>query len=77
MTYKVTKTDNYEVALHNNGDSGYFEHLELGEDKAGGLWFDNGKIYDYDGVYMLPKEVIDELKNRGVDISYLEEENGL
>ena len=31
---------------------------------------DNGELYDYDGVYELPKEVVQELKNRGVDASY-------
>ena len=69
-TYKITKTENYEVALNNNGDSGYFEHLEFGDMQSGGLWFDNGELYDYDGVYELPKEVVQELKNRGVDASY-------
>ena len=37
-TYKITKTENYEVALNNNGDSGYFEHLEFGDMQSGGLW---------------------------------------
>ena len=73
MNYKVTETDNYEVVISTDGKRGYFEHLILGEEKGGGLWFDNGKIYDYDGVYTLPKEVVDELKNRGVNISYLED----
>ena len=69
-TYKITKTENYEVALNNKGDYGYFEHLEFGDMQSGGLWFDNGELYDYDGVYELPKEVVQELKNRGVDASY-------
>ena len=73
-TYKITNTENYEVALNNNGDSGYFEHLLKGDMQSGGLWFDNGELYDYDGVYELPKEVIKELKNRGVNTSYAEED---
>ncbi len=72
-TYKITNTENYEVALSTNGRYGYFEHNELGDICGGGLWFDNGKLYDYDGVYELPKEVIKELKNRGANTSYAEE----
>ena len=37
-------------------------------------WVDR---FVFDDVDEVSKEVIDELKNRGVDISYLEEENGL
>ncbi len=73
-TYKVTNTGNYEVALATNGTYGYFEHNELGEELGGGLWFKDGAIYDYDGVYELPAEVVKELKDRGVDISYLTED---
>ena len=73
-TYKVTNTGNYEVALATNGTYGYFEHNELGEELGGGLWFKDGAIYDYDGVYELPSEVVVELENRGVDITYLKED---
>ena len=70
-TYKVTNTGNFEVALATDGTYGYFEHNELGEELGGGLWFKDGAIYDYDGVYELPSEVVVELENRGVDITYL------
>ena len=73
-TYKVTNTDHFEVALATDGEYGYFEHNELGELNGGGMWFKDGAIYDYDGVYELPSEVIVELEIRGVDISYLKEE---
>jgi hypothetical protein len=73
-TYKLTETENYTVGLNNNGLGGYFEHNKLGEELGGGLWFENGAIYDYDGVYKLPTEVANELESRGVDISYLKEE---
>jgi hypothetical protein len=73
-TYKVTNTGKYTVALAIDGKYGYFEHNELGENLGGGLWFRDGAIYDYDGVYSLPKEVELELKERGVDISYLKED---
>jgi hypothetical protein len=73
-TYKVTNTGNFEVALATNGTYGYFEHNALGEECGGGLWFKDGAIYDYDGVYELPSEVVVELENRGVDITYLKED---
>ena len=72
-TYKVTSTDRYEVALATDGATGYFEHNTLGDLLGGGLWFKDGAIYDYDGVYELPSEVVTELEVRGVDISYLKE----
>jgi hypothetical protein len=72
-TYKVTNTGNFEVALATNGRYGYFEHNELGDMLGGGLWFEDGAIYDYDGVAELPSEVVVELENRGVDVTYLKE----
>ena len=38
----------------------------------GGLWFQNTKITEYDGVFSLPKEVIAMLKFLGMDTEYLE-----
>ena len=69
--YKVTDTANYMVAINNQGDYGYFEHVRLGEESGGGLWFNDGVLTDYDGVFSLPGEVADELEVRGVDVSYL------
>lgn len=73
-TYKVTNTGNFEVALATNGTYGYFEHNELGDMLGGGLWFKDGALDDYDGVAELPSEVVVELENRGVDITYLKED---
>ena len=70
-TYKVTNTGNFAVALATDGTYGYFEHNELGDLLGGGMWFRDGAIYDYDGVYELPVEVVTELEVRGVDINYL------
>jgi len=40
-----------------------------------GLWFSDGdkKLTDYDGVFELPKEAIELLKENGYDCSYVEE----
>jgi hypothetical protein len=40
-----------------------------------GLWFSDGdkKLTDYDGVFEIPKEAIELLKENGYDCSYVEE----
>ena len=42
---------------------GYFEHNELGDNCAGGLLFEGKGLIDYDGVFELPKEVIQMLRD--------------
>jgi len=64
--YKVTTTKNFDVCINVLGTYGYFEHHVLGEECGGGLWFEDGELVDYDGVYNLPLEVVIELENRGV-----------
>lgn len=55
-------SQNYEVKISPKTNYGYFEHLELGDESGGGLWFDRGMfLIDYDGVYELPSEVKDSL----------------
>ncbi len=73
--YKTTETQRYEIGLSVDGSRGYFEHKTLGEDKAGGLWFEDGRLVDYDGVWSLPNEVMIELRSRGVDVSHVEVDN--
>jgi hypothetical protein len=61
---RVIDTENYEIWLNidTTGQRGYFEHTTLGDERAGGLWYDENKnITDYDGVYELPKEVREAL----------------
>ena len=74
-TYKITSFEGFEVAISTDGKYGYFEHEELGDILGGGLWFRDGAIYDYDGVFELPVAVVNELENRGVDISYITGDN--
>ena len=56
----------------NNGDcipgQLYFEHNGLGEDRAGGLWFDGATLDDYDGVFALPREVGRALIQLGITV---------
>lgn len=55
----------YTVVTFNKGARGYFEHNSLGEDAAGGLWFEGKELIDYDGMTYLPKEVILTLRKAG------------
>ena len=45
---------------------GYFEHDVHGE--GGGLWFTNGELTDYDGVYFLPKDVATAIRSLGYTV---------
>jgi hypothetical protein len=63
-TARIITTKNYEISLDfdTTGQRGYFEHTTLGDERAGGLWYDDKKnLTDYDGVYELPKEVREAL----------------
>ena len=76
-TYKITKTKNFEVGINLLGSYGYFENNKYGEEVGGGLWFEDGALVDYDGIFELPLEVANELKNnRGVkvEIAFFPEE---
>ena len=47
------KVDNgeYTIEIDTTEHYGCFEHNKLGDESAGGLWFDdNGVLVDYDGV---------------------------
>ena len=66
MTDKFTKkarVGKWEVFIAPDEYRGYFEHDEYGE--GGGLWFTNGWVADYDGVYFLPKDVAAAIRSLG------------
>lgn len=69
------QTDNFTVEIFNETPlRGYFEHNELGDNCAGELLFDGLSLIDYDGVFELPKEVIQALRDMGfyVDPEFFE-----
>ena len=73
-TMKVT-TDNFTVEIFDETPlRGYFEHEEYGDEYGGGLWFKGKNLVDYDGVFELPKEVIQALRDLGfyVDPEFFE-----
>jgi hypothetical protein len=64
-----------EVGYDPATEYGHFEIYDIesgGEDgyAEGGLWFKGKELVDYDGVYALPKMVIDLLTKMGLDASY-------
>ena len=58
----------YTIEIDTRAQYGYFEHNELGDEKAGGLWFDGKRLSDYDGVFELPRQVTAALINAGYDL---------
>ena len=56
------KTAHFEILIFEGGERGYFEHEHMGDDCAGGLWFEGKELTDYDGVFALPNEVSTALR---------------
>jgi len=57
---------NWEVKISPTTQYGYFENVKTGS--GGGLWFDGPELVDYDGVFELPKDVVDMLSGAGYDV---------
>ena len=55
-------------------DYGSFEYYSTDGDiyAARGLWFRNGRLFDYDGVYSLNKAIREQLDEWNLDTSYLD-----
>ena len=68
-------TKNYTIYNSETPDYYYFEHNLHGEDKAGGLWFKNNELIDYDGVFEVPVEVIVKMTFEGFDMAYALDED--
>lgn len=60
------RTKNFYGEVDPEKHRGWFEHEEHGDEYGGGLWFDNDmNLTDYDGVFELPKEVIQAIRSLG------------
>jgi len=71
---KHIHTERFEIGIHDDRLRGWFEDKELGDELGGGLWFEaDGTLYDYDGVYMVPLEVLAALKAEGFDVEAMED----
>ena len=65
------------VGYRSKDDYGWFEFYDVktGGNKwyaEGGLWFNNQKLTDYDGVFSLSSFIISYLKGKGFDVSEVE-----
>ena len=68
---KIATLKNYTISTSEASSSQlYFEHNRLGEDSAGGLWFEGKELVDYDVVFSLPKEVVEHLASMGYNMEY-------
>jgi hypothetical protein len=81
-TYGVLDSENnakleVTVAVSDEDERGYFEILDIETEGErfygeGGLWFNDKKLVDYDGVFELSNYVIKKLKEWGFDTSEVE-----
>jgi len=69
---KKTIIRNWEVCFDSNAQYGCFEYEINGTE--GGLWFVDNELTDYDGVYELPKPVIEALQGFGLNVDYVLED---
>lgn len=69
---QVRTIGDYEIHFDSEAQYGCFEDIVDGGE--GGLWFDNFALVDYDGYYELPREVIQALKDMGLNVDYVTEE---
>lgn len=66
--FTMLHSKNFMVGIRGDGAYGFFEHVRLGDECGGGLWFEGKELVDYDGVYSLPPEVKDMLTNKGYKV---------
>lgn len=64
----VIHTKHYVVTVSSDGASGDFEHTVLGDECGGNLLFEDDALVDYDGVAVLPREVITALREHGITV---------
>ena len=62
---KHIQAQGFDVKVDTAANYGCFEHDEHGEDLGGGLWFEGKNLVDYDGVMVLPEEVVSILLEMG------------
>ena len=66
-----TKVMTYNIEVITIKSRGFFEMFSnCGEYYTeGGLWFSDGELVDYDGIFSLPTEIVDQLKKWGYKIN--------
>lgn len=63
------QTQNFYGEIYPEQSRGWFEHEEHGDEYGGGLWFEGMNLIDYDGVAVLPKEVIQAIRDSGFHVA--------
>jgi len=64
------KSKHFNIWMEPTNEYAYFEHDEVGDDIAGGMWFNNKELVDYDGVFELPSEIIVLMESQGYNMDY-------
>jgi hypothetical protein len=54
------------VQIDPKSSYGYWEFKDGSE--GGGLWFDNNELVDFDGHYLLPKSIVNALRDYGFSL---------
>ncbi|MBW6487489.1 hypothetical protein [Sulfurimonas sp.] len=65
---KKLQTKKFTVEISTADQYGYFEHDVYGDELAGGLWFENNELVDFDGVFALPIQVADAIIELGFKV---------
>jgi hypothetical protein len=60
---ETLESGNWLIKISPTTEYGYFENQDTGGE--GGLWFTGNELYDYDGMFELPKLVADALQGAG------------
>jgi len=75
-TTRRFESPDWTVYVDEDGDPVGFEHSRYGDEGgSGGLWFDGTHLVDYDGVYNLPKGVIDICERLGFNMDYAKDDD--
>ncbi len=75
MTYNfnlVNQVGDWLVHVDTEKQYGCFENQEDGTE--GGLWFNNNELVDYDGVYEIPRQVVQALQGFKLNVDYVLED---
>jgi hypothetical protein len=70
----VKQSKTFTIWIELDGSYVYFEHNEVGDDYAGGMWFKNKELIDYDGVFELHSELIELMEKEGFNMEYAKDE---
>ncbi|MGS9896452.1 hypothetical protein [Acinetobacter baumannii] len=60
---KAIDVENFHIEINATTQRGWFEHGE--EEIEGGLWFMDGVLVDYDGVFELPAAIVHGIHQLG------------